>query len=144
MSESNTKKILPRLLITLLGVAFILWGLTDIMLGLLGESTTAVITNIRREGGERNETIRGRYTYIISYSFTLPNGKNYSSYTRKIGNSVFLKPDGKSKVKVKYFPLFPAINALEQDTKPSIGQLILIAIGSLLIFIAERWMKEPT
>jgi hypothetical protein len=142
MTESNSKRILPRLLITLLGVAFILWGLTDIMLGLFGESATAVITDIRREGGERNETIRGRYTYIISYSFTLPNGKSYSSYTRKIGNSVFLKPDGKSKVKVKYFSTFPFINAREQDTKPGFGQLIIMAIGFFLIYIINRWNSE--
>ncbi|MDP3912533.1 MAG: hypothetical protein Q8R96_02205 [Bacteroidota bacterium] len=142
MKESKSKKILPRLLITLLGVAFILWGLTDIMLGLFGESATAVITDIRREGGERNETIRGRYTYIISYSFTLPNGKSYSSYTRKIGNSVFLKPDGKSKVKVKYFSSFPFINATEQDTKPGFGQLIIMAIGFFLIYIINRWNSE--
>ncbi len=144
MSEANSKKILPRLLISLLGLAFIVWGLTDIMLGLLGESTTAVITHIRREGGERNETIRGRYTYIISYSFTLPDGKIISSYTRKIGNSVFLKADGKSKVIVKYFSFFPYISAQEQDTKPGTGQLILVAIGCLLIFIANRWMTEQT
>jgi len=138
MTESNSKKILPRLLISLLGVAFILWGITDIMLGLFGESATAVITNIRREGGERNETIRGRYTYIISYSFTLPNGKNYSSYTRKIGNSVFLKPDGKSKVKVKYFSSFPFINVPEEDTRPGPSQLILGAIGVFLIYFMNK------
>lgn len=59
MPKLNFKKKLPRLFITLLGVAFILWGLTDIMLGFFGKSAIAVITNIRREGGERNETIRG-------------------------------------------------------------------------------------
>lgn len=142
MSEANSKKILPRLLISLLGVAFIVWGLTDIMLGLFGESTTAVITHIRREGGERNETIRGRYTYITSYSFTLPNGKNMSSSTRSIGNSVFLKADGKSKVIVKYFSFFPLINAIEKDTKLGAGQLILIAIGGFLIFIINRRIIE--
>ena len=138
MTESNSKNILPRLLITLLGIAFILWGITDIMLGLYGKSATAVITNIRREGGERNETIRGRYTYIISYSFTLPDGKSINSYTRKIGNSVFLKPDGKSKVIVKYFSFFPYINVPEQDTKPGLSQLILVAIGGFLTYIMNK------
>ncbi len=142
MTESNSRKVLPRLLISLLGVAFILWGLTDIMLGLFGESTTAVITNIRREGGERNETIRGQYTYITSYSFTLPGGENISSSTRSIGNSVFLKADGKSKVIIKYFSFLPHINAREQDTKPGTGQLVLISIGGFLIFIMNRRMVE--
>jgi hypothetical protein len=142
MTESNSKKILPRLLITLLGIAFILWGVTDIMLGLYGESATAVITHIRREGGERNEVIRSRYTYIISYSFNLPDGKSISSYTRKIGNSVFLKADGNSKMKVKYFSSFPFINALEQDTKPGFGQLIIMAIGCFLIYIINRWNND--
>ncbi len=140
MTESNSRKVLPRLLLSLLGVSFILWGLTDIMLGLFGESATAIITNVRREGAERNETIRGRYTYIISYSFTLPGGQNISSSTRSIGNPVFLKADGKSKVIIKYFSFSPYINAREQDTKPGIGQLVLIAIGGFLILIINRRM----
>ncbi|MDP3912899.1 MAG: hypothetical protein Q8R96_04075 [Bacteroidota bacterium] len=111
-------------------------------MGFIGDKGTAVITDIRREGGERNEVKRGRYTYNISYTFTLPNGKSVNGFTRRIGSAVFLKADGKSKAAVKYFTFFPYINALEQDTKPGFGQLILFAAGCFLIFLMNRRKKE--
>ncbi len=135
MVKLKFSKLLTRIFITVLGVAFIVWGISSIMLGFFGQKESALITDIRREGGERNEAIRGRYTYNISYTFTLPNGKIVNGFTKRIGDSIYLKADGKSKAMVKYFSFFPYINALEQDTKPGLGQMILIAIGCFLIFI---------
>jgi len=137
-TKSKSNRIFVRFFITLLGLAFIVWGLTTVILGFLGEKEIAVITDIRRERGERNEVKRGRYTYNISYTFTLPGGKNVSGSTRYIGDAVFLKADGKSKTAVRYFSFFPTINALERDTKPGFGQLILVATGCFLIFIINR------
>jgi hypothetical protein len=65
------RKLLPRILIALLGTALILWGAGRIALGIIGEPETAIITHIRREGGERTDGKSGRYTYNISYTFTL-------------------------------------------------------------------------
>lgn len=138
MSRTKNSKSLPRLLITLLGIAFIAWGISIVMLGYIGVKETALITHIRREGGERNETIPGQYTYNISYTFTLPNGKSVSGVTKKIGDATYLKVDGKSKVSVKYFSFFPYINAMEKDTKLGFGQLILVGTGCLLIFLINR------
>ncbi len=138
MAKSKIKIIITRFFITLLGVAFILWGLSTILLGIYGEKTAAVITSIRREGGERNEIIRGQYTYNISYSFKLPDGKSVDGYTKRIGDAVYLKADGKSRAFVRYLSFFPFINTLEQNTKPGIGQLILVGIGCFLIFIINR------
>lgn len=137
-TKSKSNRIFVRFFISLLGLAFIVWGLTTVILGFLGEKEIAVITDIRRERGERNEVKRGRYTYNISYTFTLPGGKNVSGSTRYIGDAVFLKADGKSKTAVRYFSFFPTINALERDTKPGFGQLILVATGCFLIFIINR------
>ena len=137
-TKSKSNRIFVRFFITLLGLAFIVWGLTTVILGFLGEKEIAVITDIRRERGERNEVKRGRYTYNISYTFTLPGGKNVSGSTRYIGDAVFLRADGKSKTAVRYFSFFPTINALERDTKPGFGQLILVATGCFLIFIINR------
>jgi len=141
-AKSGSSKILSRIFISFLGAGFILWGTSVIALGILGKKTTAVITNIRREQGERNEAIRGRYTYIISYSFTLPDGKTVDGYTRMIGNSVFLKADGKSVRAVRYFNHMPFINALEDDTKSPAGPLIIIATGFFLIYIINRGRKK--
>lgn len=142
MQTTKPNKFFIRFFISLLGFAFIAWGLTTVTLGLFGEKEIATITNIRRERGERNEVIRGKYTYIISYTFTLPGGKNISGSTRHIGDAVFLKADGKSKTAVRYFSSFPAINALERDTKPGFGQLVLVAIGCFLIYIINRRKKK--
>ncbi|MDP2889568.1 MAG: hypothetical protein Q8P34_11495 [Bacteroidota bacterium] len=142
MSKPKLSKLLARIFITLLGFSFIVWGLTSITLGFIGEKGTAVITDIRREGGERNEVKRGRYTYNISYTFKLPNGKSVNGFKKKIGDAVYLKADGKSKASVKYFSFFPYFNALELDTKPGFGQLILIAVGFFLIFIMNRRKQE--
>ena len=143
MSKPNSKstKILTRLFITMIGAAFVLWGLSTVALGFFGIKGTAVITDIRRELGERNEVMPGRYTYSISYTFTLPNGNKIDGFSRKIGSAIYLKAVGKSKATIRYFSFFPSINALEKDTKPGWGQLILIAIGCFLIFIMNRIEK---
>ena len=141
-TKSKSNKSVARYLISLLGLAFIAWGILTISLGFMGEKATAVITNIRREGGERNETKRGRYTYNISYTFTLSNGKSVNGLSKRVGDAIYLKADGKSKAPVKYFSFFPYINALEEDTKPGFGQIILIGIGCFLIFIMNRRKTE--
>lgn len=140
--KSGSDKVLPRIFISLLGAGFILWGTSTISLGILGQKTTAVITDIRREQGERNEAIRGRYTYIISYRFTLPDGKSVDGNTRKIGNSVFIKADGKSVRAVRYFRHLPFINALEEDARSPAGPLIIIAVGFFLIYIINKGKRS--
>lgn len=141
MAKPKLSKLPARIFITLIGFAFIVWGLSTITLGFIGQRGTAVITDIRREGGERNEAKRGRYTYNISYTFTLPDGKSVNGFTKTVGNAIYLKADGKSKASVKYFSFFPYINALEQDTNLGLGQLILIAVGFFLIFVMNKRKK---
>jgi hypothetical protein len=141
-AKSGSNKVFPRILLSLLGAGFILWGTSTIALGIFGKRTTAVITNVRREQGERNEAIRGRYTYIISYRFKLPDGKTVDGFTRKIGDSVYLKADGKTVRAVRYFRSLPFINALEDDAKSPAGSLIIIAVGVFLIYIINKGKKK--
>lgn len=136
------RKLLPRILISFLGVAFILWGVMSITLGIIGESSTATVTNIRREGGERNDARPGRYTYNISYTFTLPDGKEISGFTKKVGNAVYLKADGTGRIPVKYFKEMPYLNSSVEDSRFSIRQVILIGVGVLLIFLMNRKLKD--
>jgi hypothetical protein len=141
-TKPKSKKYFFRILITLIGAGFIAWGLTTLALGFAGTQTNAEITHIRREGGERNEVNRGRYTYLMSYSFVLSDGKKVNGVSRYIGDSVYLKADGKSKIPVRYFSFFPAINALASDTKPGIGQLLFLVIGIFLIYIMNKRPKK--
>lgn len=138
MSKSKASALFTRLLISLLGIAFIVYGSSSIMLGYFGDKETATITHIRREEGERDQLTRGKYTYNISYTFTLPNGRIVNGISKKVGDATYLKADGKSKTAVRYFSFFPHINAMEEDTKPGIGQMLMLGIGCFLIYIVNR------
>lgn len=123
------KRLIPRILITLLGIGLIFMGASQAILGFVGESASAVITNIRREGGERADGKSGRYTYSIGYTFALPDGKEISGFAKRVGDSVYLKADGTSTVRVRYFSVFPHINAMERDAELGAGQVVLMITG---------------
>mgnify|MGYP000843887664 FL=1 len=129
---------LKRVFITLLGIAFIVYGVGMAMLGFVGTRATAVITSIRRQGGERDEAVPGRYTYSIGYRFALPDGRTIDSSTTRIGGSVYVKATGVSTAPVRYFAFFPYFNALESHTTPGIGQLIVAIAGGFLVFAVNR------
>ena len=132
------KGLIPRILITLLGIGFIFMGMSQAILGFIGKIAPAVVTDIRREGGERTDGKPGRYTYNISYTFTLPDGKEVNGFSKHIGDSVYLKADGTSTVRVRYFPAFPYINAMERDAGLGVGQVVLMIAGGVLIFLINR------
>jgi hypothetical protein len=136
------KGLIPRILITLLGIGLIFMGASQASLGFVGKSATAVITDIRREGGERTDGKPGRYTYNISYTFALPDGKKINGFTKKIGDSVYLKADGTSTVRIRYYPAFPYINAMEQDARLGAGQMVLVIAGGVLIFLMNRKKRQ--
>ena len=127
-----------RILITLLGMALIIYGVGMAMLGFVGTRATAVITSIRRQGGERDEAVPGRYTYSIGYRFALPDGRIVDGSTTRIGDSVYVKATGTSTAPVRYFAFFPYFNALESHTAPGIGQLIVAAAGVFIVFAENR------
>ncbi len=135
------KKLLPRILITLLGTALILWGAGKIALCIVGEPETAVVTHIRREGGERTDIKPGRYTYNISYTFTLPDGKEINGFTKQIWDGVYRKADGTSTVQIRYLPGFPFFSALESDVGMGAGPLVLTIAGVILVFLMARSTK---
>ncbi|MGE4560293.1 MAG: hypothetical protein AB7E77_08830 [Desulfobulbus sp.] len=127
-----------RVFIVLIGLLFIGWGLLSVGLGLFGERGEAVITHIRREGGERDETIRGRYTYALTYAFTLPDGRRIEGTTKKIGGAVYFKATGAAGKPVRYFAFFPSVNALEEDTGLRAGPAVIVLVGGLLIWLMRK------
>ncbi|MGD9949895.1 MAG: hypothetical protein AB7U29_15655 [Desulfobulbus sp.] len=127
-----------RIFISLIGLIFVLWALLSVGLGLFGDHGDAVITHIRREGGERNETIRGRYTYVLAYAFILPDGRRIEASTKKIGGAIYLKATGTSRKPVRYYAFFPYINALDEDTGLRAGPLVILFVGGLLIWFMQK------
>jgi hypothetical protein len=131
------KKISGRVLITIIGVLLILYGFSTVLLGIAGNDSIAVITDVRREGGELPLASPGKYMYNMSYTFELPNGDVFYGYTKKISDGAYIKKPN-TVAHVKYFESFPHFNALEEDTKFNSGKLILVALGLSLIIIVNR------
>lgn len=127
-----------RLFITLLGIALVLYGVGMITLGFAGARAMAVITSIRRQGGERCDAAPGRYTYSIGYRFRTPDGRTIDGSTTRIGSSVFVKATGDSTTPVRYFKSFPCFNTLESQTKSPIGPLIVAIAGGFIVFAENR------
>jgi len=110
-----------------------------IALGLVGDTSLAAITSIRRQGGERTDGRPGRYTYAIGYVFKLPDGTLVNGHTTQIRDSVYIKVSSPEfNTPVKYFRALPQINALEEDTRPNIGHLVLLAAGALIIYAVNQ------
>ena len=142
MEKSKRSGKLSRIIITLLGAAFIVWAVTLVVLRFAGERETAVIDTVRRELGRRSEANPNRYIYNISYTFTLPGGKKISGFSRRVGGASYFKASGTSTAAVRYFSFFPYANALEEDTEPTYKQLIMVIAGGILIYFANRQKKR--
>lgn len=139
MFRFNVNKKFGSAFIIFISIMFILFGLSRVILGIFGERDTAVITNIRRQGGQRNEAVPNRYTYVISYSFSLPDGKSIDGFTYRIGNAVYVKVSGSntSIVSVRYLKAFPGLNALESDAGFKMGNIIMIGAGILMFMFTK-------
>ncbi|MGD9569753.1 MAG: hypothetical protein AB7V48_15825 [Sedimentibacter sp.] len=135
------KKLAVRMFVTIIGILFIMYSIVWGMLGILGEKTTGLITDVRREMGERDEPKSGSYTYSISYSFELPDGKLVYGYAKEISDGVFIKKPNTS-VNVRYLEILPQINALEKDAAFDLGKITMILTGCFLVFVVKVLIKE--
>lgn len=111
------------------------------MLQIVGTRTTGIITDVRRQGGERNEMTRNLYNYGVGFYFVLPDGKKIEGGSTIVGKS-YSAGISKGPVSIFYLKLFPRIHQLEKYTQFSIGNLILIITGILLISISIKQDKK--
>lgn len=131
------KKIVPKILLIIIGIALSLYGMMMPLLSVVGERTQGTITVVRREGGERDEAIPNRYSYSVGYEFLLDDGTVISGNTKVIGNA-YNAGISKGQTFIRYLKIFPYINALESDTDLSIVHVILLAVGVSIIVINLR------
>jgi hypothetical protein len=68
----------------------------------------------------------------------LPDGRSIYGISKYIGDAVYIKATGKSTTAVRYFSLFPRINALEKEVGLKPGQMILIAVGGFLMLVMNK------
>ena len=132
------KKYASRVIITLIGAQLFLMSIVWGMLGILGEKNTGLITDVRREMGERTDSKPGSYTYSIGYCFKLPDGELVYGYGKEISDGVYIKKPNTS-VNVRYLKIFPQINAMEKDAGFDIGKIIMILAGCLLIIVVNKY-----
>jgi len=122
------------LFLLLLGGLLVCYALLGPALQLFGASTIGSVTEIRRQGGDRGETIRNRYNFGVGFHFFLPDGKRVEGATTVVGSS-FSAGIAKGPARVLYFPFLPYINSLEQQTHLSLHSIILLGVGCLLIYL---------
>ena len=131
-SKSNGP--LARILISLLGVAILLLGVSRFALFFVGEATIADV-NTRRVGGADNQYASDkRYEWSIDYTFTDADGEVHDGHTTRRGGDMGVKVEST----VYYWPAAPFINGLEREVEPNLGQLVLVGIGILLIVLMNR------
>ena len=128
------KKIVSKIFLLIIGIGLSLYGMMMPLLSVLGERTSGTITVVRREGGERDEAIPNRYSYSVGYEFLLDDGTVISGNTKVIGNA-YNAGISRGQASIRYLKIFPYLNALETDATLSVGHVILLAVGVLIITI---------
>ena len=134
------KKYFWRVFISFIGLVLILYPLFNISIGLVGQDTIGTITSYQRILGERDEVIPNRYTYSLGYKFYV-NEVEYHNSTTVINSPLFIKPDGKSLIEIRYIKEFPKFNTLKSDTYIDIGKLMMIILGVFLIYVMNPKKK---
>ncbi|ALK08220.1 DUF3592 domain-containing protein [Blastochloris viridis] len=131
-----------RVVLSLLGILLLVWGLGTPLVAMFGAEAEGRVTHVRRQGGERGEAVPNRYTYAIAYEFRLPDGTTAEGVTQRVGDafSPRLSEDGRP-LKVRYLRHFPRISTLGWRWENAIENLIVGAVGGLLIVLPWRRRK---
>lgn len=111
------------------------------LMGIIGAGTTGTITVVRRQGGERNEVIPNRYDYGVGYHFVASNGQTIHGSATLVGTSQ-QAPRSVGPVAVRYLKGCPRLHFLESHTRFSVGNVILIGVGLLLISLARSPFRQ--
>ena len=135
------KKLATSIFLMLLGLILAGYGILMPMLTIIGSQATGIVTDIRRQGGERNEMTRNLYDYGVGFYFILPDGKKIHGGATVVGTSNNAGI-AKGPVSILYLRSLPRIHALEKYTKFSLGNVILIGTGILLISISMKREKD--
>ncbi len=135
------KIVLEKIFLALMGLLFIIYGLMVPVLNVAGSKAIGSITDIRREGGERNEMIPNRYSWSVTYEFDVPGGKEYSGNTKVIG-SAMSSGVSKGPVTVMYLKPFPYLNAIDESSFFPLERIIILAAGVLFAFLLFRKKKD--
>ncbi len=125
-----------RSLVFCLGMMLLIWGIYMPFVALFGTQGQGKITHVRRQGGDRAEAIRNRYTYMISYTFMLPSGELVTGHTQRVGD--YFSPKhlvvGK-RVEVRYFSFLPSAAVVDRSWGGVTENILVAAVGAVLMYL---------
>lgn len=134
------KQAATRLFLVLMGLLLATYAVLAPTLKIVGVRTTGIITEVRRQHGERREAVPNRYEYGIGYHFTLSDGRKIHGVATIVGNA-HSAGIPKGPAPVRYLAAWPRINMLERETEFNIGHLIIGGVGVLMMVLALKKAK---
>lgn len=125
LPKKKRTPILGRILAVLVGLLLVALGLRGPILGIMGESATAIITDVSLSDAEEHE-------YQIAYRFSVGSQTYTGAWNQEALNVATLPGEG-AQIAVRYLPAWPGLNAPVRHTTPGLANLLLVGLGVLLI-----------
>lgn len=108
-------------------------GVQFMALSIVGKTMDAAVTDARQDRKSYGQTMPNPNRYRIQYSFSV-RGEQYGGNTSLIFKHGIREDQ---KIKVRYLPYYPAINAPADDTNILAG-LFLTSLGSFLLVMGVQ------
>lgn len=135
VSEKPRGSWLKRLGLVALGLLLFVFGLSQVLLLVAGETRSATVTGSVERTRDTNDRLE-RY-YQVSYRFTAPDGATHTgSYDLPQGNK--LPPSAGTSMRIKYLSFFPSVNARDDGLSLSVTGLLLMAVGAVIVVVSFR------
>ncbi|MHB1133750.1 MAG: hypothetical protein ACYC4L_15360 [Chloroflexota bacterium] len=139
-SRPNSVNPFWRILISLIGLSMVFLGIGHSVLFFVGDTAIADVKTRRFGGSSDQYPASGRYEWEVAYTFKADNGGSYQGHTRRRGSDTGASVERT----VYYLPQAPIFNALENEVRPSMGQLALLALGVFLIVVMNKTQKPSS
>ena len=125
--------IVPRVLLTIVGIVLIMITVSDLSLFLFGKVTNTEMS-VRRFGGSDYPVGDNlRYQYSVDWEFWV-DGTEYQGHATQIGSPTGIDVSNE----VRYFPFAPWVSNLKDSTDPSPLHLVPVILGAFIIVAMNR------
>lgn len=137
--QGGVKGCLGRIGLVLLGLALIAFAARGPALGVAGQATTAVVTEVKQVVSQTSDKMD--HNYSVLYRFTANGGSTHSGSMSmsKVYNATKLPREG-STLRIRYLKSWPAINAAEKQCGVTLAVLLGV-VGIVLIVFAVKPRK---
>lgn len=138
--QRKPKRSVPAILLALLLLAF---AVSQMALGMIGATATAVVTDYERRihigPGQDEGNTRDPTRYEVFYRFTAASGKEYTgSVTKSFPHGIRAASDGTPQtLAVRYLPMMPHINTPDGEANLLPG-VLLLGLAALLFALGVR------